>query len=605
MAEQAAAPSETQEELLKVLASANNRQLLSLLAVEATYPRKLGNLLGLSEAEIARRLRHMEGLGLVTSQWSYVGKNIKLYRLAADRITLKFTPQGLTLDFGKDAGVAKSITVVPLEFQVPHSDLFVGRKAELDILRGNDQVVVVEGMAGIGKTSLLARFVESMKEPHYFWHGFRGLESLAWLINRMGRFLAQFGDQRLLHLIEKEADLSDQREMALQAIDDARFTVILDDVHRVEDPALRSFIGDLLDRTDRARVIVAGREAPRFNATRPRRRILRLSGLTAPDVGEFLGHRQVTLAAPLLPKVQEEVGGHPLALALLLEAASELKVPIEKLLDRIPERQIEDYLLREVLGTLSDDERTALAHASLFRATFTPNDLSSVTKKDHEHTLQKLRRKLLVQTVGTAYLLPEVIRNFFYAQLHDKEALHAKAAAHYLSRETIDGRLEALHHLKVAKQRDRILGLLEQNLDLHEFDFIDAGYQHLYAEVLGSFKREDVKDARRWALIQDEQGDIRFHQGDWQGALRYYDESAKLLDGKKDPERVADLCWKRAQCHEKLGKGTSAAELCDEGLGVAPLEGVARPRLEELRKRLGPAPAAASAPTKRAKPKAR
>lgn len=603
MAEHGLAPAETQEELLKVLASSNNRQLLSLLAVEATYPRKLGNLLGLSEAEIARRLRHMEGLGLVTSQWSYVGKNIKLYKLAADRVTLKFTPQGLTIDFGKEASVARSITVVPLEFQVPRSDLFVGRGPELATLGGNDQVIVVEGMPGIGKTSLLARHAESLQGSPYFWHGFRGLESLAWLLNRLGRFLAQFGDERLLHLIEKGADLADQREQALQSIDDVRFTVILDDIHRVEDPALRSFIGDLLDRVDRARVIVAGREAPRFNATRPKRRTLRLGGLTVRDVDEFLSHRNVVISKPLLPKVQEEVGGHPLALALLLEAATELKVPVEKLLDRIPERQIEDYLLREVLGALSDDERTALSHASLFRATFNSADLSAISRKEYEHTLQKLRRKLLVQTVGAAYLLPEVIRNFFYAQLHDKEALHAKAAAHYLSRETIEGRLEALYHLKVAKQRDRILGLLEENLDLHEFDFIDAGYQHLYAEVLGSFRREDVKDARRWALIQDEQGDIRFHQGDRAAALAFYDAAAQLLDRKKDAERVADLAWKRSQCHEKLSNAKLAIQTCEEGLALAPLDGVARPRLEELRKHLG-VPATPVQPTKRAKGKA-
>src|SRR5688500_19438987 len=94
---------DAREELVKAISSRTNRAILSLLAVEPTYPRKIGNLIAISEGEAARRLKHMEGLGLVASAWSYVGKNIKLYRLASDRLTLRFRPEGLTLELGHDA----------------------------------------------------------------------------------------------------------------------------------------------------------------------------------------------------------------------------------------------------------------------------------------------------------------------------------------------------------------------------------------------------------------------------------------------------------------------------------------------------------------------
>jgi tetratricopeptide (TPR) repeat protein/DNA-binding transcriptional ArsR family regulator len=580
---------ETREELIKVFSSPTNRAILSLLAVEPTYPRKIGNILSLSEAEAARRLKAMEGMGLVEGQWSYVGKNIKLYRLAADQVTLKLTPQGITVELGRvQGGASRTFTLLPFPLSIPLADDFIGREKELATLDGPERVVVVEGMAGIGKTSLVARYAHTRRaERTVFWHSFRGLESLGWFANRFAVFMAQQGDRALLQTVEQGTDPADARELLLRAMDDPRFLLVFDDVHRIEDPAVRTLLSDALDRMQKTKLIVTGRESPRFNAANPGRKVLHLAGLRDDEVNAFLTRKNVQIEPALLPKVRDEVGGHPLALTLLLQSIADMKVPLRELLDRIPERNIEDYLLNEVVGTLSDDERMALSLASVFRASFAPADVNALSKKDFDHALVKLRRRLLVHTVGTNYILPEMIRNYFYNLQKDRAELHAKAAQHYLTKDTIEGRLEAMHHYLVAGKKDRILQLLEDNLDLKQFDFIDAGYQNLYYTVLSLFKPADVLDAKRWALIQDEKGDICLHKGDATSALQFYEDAKKHLTKAKDSSRDLDLAWKTALAQEKLERIAEARKLVQDALKTAPAGGIERQRLEELASRLG------------------
>lgn len=584
---------DAREELLKAVSSRTNRSILSLLAVEPTYPRKIGNLLAISEGEAARRLKHMEGLGLVASAWSYVGKNIKLYRMASDRIVLSFRPDGLQLELGlQNADASQTFTILPFPLRVPTTEQFFGRRAELTKLDGPERVVVMEGMPGVGKTALVAQYAHSRGANRpLFWHSFRGLESLPWLANRFSIFLAQQGDRQLLHALEQRMDINDAREILLRGMDDARFLIVFDDVHRIEDPKLREFITDTMNRTQKSKLLVTSRESPRYDATVAGRMLLRLHGLTDAEVGEFFQNKGIRLDPAVLPKVREEVGGHPLALNLLLDAAKELNVKVEQLLDRIPERNIEDYLLQEVFGSLSDDERQLLSHASIFRGRFSADDLSTVSKRTADHPLLKLRRRHLVQSDGTDFSLHEVIRNFFYKLLKDREQFHLRAAQRYLERQTIDGRLEAMHHFLQAGKRDRVLQLLEENLDLKEFDFIDAGYQNLYFSILDQFKKTEVADPQRWGLILDEKGDISLTRGEPKTALDYYVESQSIFEKNKDPTRVLDLTWKRALALERLGKRDDARKLCDEGLAKAPKEGPIRERLTELSKKLAaPAP---------------
>lgn len=588
--------------------SPTNQRILCLLAVEPTYPRKIGNLLAISETEVARRLRRLQGFGVVESSWDHRGTNVKVYRLVANRLEFTIQPQGLEFTVRSAAGPRlQSFVVLPFAFSVPQPLAFVGRSDELGVLGGPEPVVVVEGIAGMGKTALLSRFVQSLpRERPLFWHSFRGLESLSWLASRFAVFFAQHGNPNLMAAIDQGEDLANRRQILLRSLDDERYVIVFDDVHRIEDPSVRQFLTDAINGLQRAKLVAAGREPPRFDAALPGRRVLRLGGLQDEDVKAYISQKHPGADATLLHKIHDEVGGHPLALALLLEAAAEDRVPLARLLDRIPERNIEDYLLEEVVASLPEDDRQVLTLASLFRDRFSAEDLAAVSKRLPEYVLPRLRHRLLIQPVGSEYVLHEVIRNFFYTLLQDKPALHAKAAAHYAGLGTIEGRLEAMHHFLIAGRRDRVLELVEENLSLQDFDFIDTGYQNLYDAVLAQFRREEVLNPRRWAIVLDERGDIKMVQGQPEAALAFYRDAAAHL-GTKERELAAELARKQALALQRLGRADEARSLLGPVVGRGGRGGPRWARLSRLARELGlpqperitASPSAAAVPPKK------
>ncbi len=575
------------EELLKVLANRTNQDILNVLRIEPTYPRKIGDLLSLAETEVARRLRQMEKLDLVSSQWSYIGKNVKLYQLVTERIEITIGAEGIRADLHeRDTGRVVSAGIHRLVMHLPAPEEFVGRHAEMAALQGVHPVVLVEGMPGIGKTSLLASFARARGSDAVFWHSFRGVESLNWLANRLGLFLAQHGHPQLLEAVERGAETADKRNLLLEAMDLEELTIVLDDVHRVEDPIVRDFLADAVNHVRRGRLVVGARERPPHNPSASNIRLIEMRGLEDEAVSEFLQRKELTVPEDLLPRLRDEVGGHPLALNLFVEAVKSAGGDVEAFLDGVPERDLEEYLLQEIYGRLEDDERRVLGLASLFRGTFTHEDILALSSRNPHGVLLRLRRRLLVQALDQEYAVHEIIRNFFYNLLQDKPRLHAKLADHYLAAGTLEGRLEALHHLLIAGQRNRVLKLLEENLDLREFDLIDAGYQNLYMKTLELFDRAEVGDDRMWALIVDEKADILFHRADYQAAMGLYERAESLFAKVSEDARVADVAWKRALCLNRMGKADAALEVCQVVLREGAPDETGRRRLQDLTSQL-------------------
>jgi tetratricopeptide (TPR) repeat protein len=578
------------DDLLKLIANPINQGILSLLAAEPSYPRRIGVLLSISEAEVARRVKQMETAGLLTSAWSYIGKNVKLYRLSAERLTVTFSSEGIRVETATAEAAQAPLLLNPLKLRLPDPGWFVGRSEQLAQLEANPRVMIVEGLPGIGKSSLLAQYASSAaQKQRVYWHTFRGVESLRWLANHFAVFLAQAGDRHLLERFATTQEDADLLQAIIQGIDHEQTLIILDDVHAITETGIHAFLAEAIRNVRHARIIIAGRQRPRVDPTIEGVNFLTLEGLTDPEVLTFLEGKGVRLDPNFLPALHDEVGGHPLALNLIVETAAQLKVPLETLLDRVPESNLQDWLLKEVYGSLSEDERRILSHASLFRTGFTLDALRALSKKNPEPPLLKLRARQLIHSDAAEFQLHSIMRNFFYSLLEDKPALHAKVAEFLVSQGTLEGRLEAMHHFLQAGRRERILTLLEQNVDLAEFDFIDAGYHDLHLSMLELFSRDEVKDSHRWAMLLDEKGDIWFHRGNHAKALKYYDEAVETLPKKTEKELLADLAWKRALCHERLGKDSMALEIVKKALQDFGTDGQHGRRLEDASQRLATA----------------
>lgn len=578
------------EQLLRELSQTPNQAILNHLAVEPSYPRRISELLDIPETEVARRLRRLERLGLVAGDWAYVGKNVKLYKLTISRLEVRLGDKGLQIDLHGNERDGRTIVREAFAMHIPTAEGFVGRQSEIDAVAATEPVVVIQGLPGVGKTSLAAHYAhERTRGRKTFWHSFRGVESLPWLANRLGAFLAENGDDGLLEAVRDVTEPAELRELLWHGLDRKDLVLVLDDLHQVEDETVREFVAEAPQRVQNAKLVLTTREAPVYRQQPGRVRVIQLAGLDDAAMRVLCASKHVKIPPSLMPRLRDEVGGHPMALNLFIETVKELGVAPEELLDRIPERNLEEYLLREVHEALSDDERRVLALASLFRGAFATDDLGAVSTRSVQGPLLKLRRRLLIQALEDAYALHEVVRNFFRQFLDEPAKMHERLADHFLKKGTVEGRLEAYHHLHEAGRRDRILHLVEEDFDLREFEALNAAYQDLYLEVLDLFKRADVPDARRWGIIEDERGDIHLNRGDARKALRHYDAAVKVFTEAEDADRMADLAWKRALSLEKLGKPDEARSVCEAALKLKRIPARNRQRLEEIRRRLAPA----------------
>ncbi len=535
-------------QLLKALAHPANQAILTLLAAEPTYARRISGLTGLSESDVTRRLRALERLGILEGSWQHLGKNVKVYGLTARRIQMDVGPGGVEISMGARAPVR----IEPFPMQVPEATNILGYEPERDILAGDAPVVLVEGIAGSGKTTLLAEAALAAGDP--FWHSCTGLETTEYLANRMGVFLAARGQKDLLAAVEAGMDAMERRQRILAAFDQPGVTWAFDDIHRAEGP-VADILADAAQTVRRGRLLMGGRQVLR-PANNPDAKVVRLDGWSDDAVEACFAASSIPV--PDLDRVRQEVGGHPLALRLFLDTCRQQNVLPDALLDRVPEADLQAYLLQEVDKGLSDTERRVLGIASLYRQTFAQADIARIVTGRVQGAMAKLQQRGLITPVGTGFRLHEVIRNYFASRVHDARTMHATIAKRLLSAGGLEARLEALHHFVEAGRPQDALGIIGDDMDLADYGLIDAGYHRLYADILARFDQDSA--GKYWGQVLDERGDLAVHAGNHDAALELYDQALEFLPKR----RRADLAWKRALCLEACQRKEEALVVLEE-----------------------------------------
>lgn len=566
--------------VLQVLANPNNQRILDALLVEPGYARKIANLLDMKESEVTRRLRLLESAGLVSSAWENIGKNVKLYRLQADGLSVRFTPGGLEVALD---GVRRrdDVVVASSAQRIPPVDLLAGRDDELQAL-DRSGVHVIAGMPGIGKTTLMAAHARRQERP-VFWHSFRGIESLTWLANRLGVFAAEHGDRRLLEALRGDVEPADLRALLLDVLDSG-LAVYFDDVQQIQDEHVQRFVDDAVQTN--GMLYISSRTGLFAAKGRPHVHEMTLHGLDDDAVAAVLAHDGADVGDDLVRRLRPMVGGHPLALHLLTATAHQMGLDVEAVVSRAEDGRVADlqaYLLQALDAGLTDPQRRVLTTASIFRTGFDIDALRAVaTKRIHEKDVMDLVKDHLVVDRGDVYDLHDIVRTFFGQMLDDARPMHAAAAAHFLDQGNTEARIEAMHHLLAAERRHDVLKLVSENLDVREYDFIDAGYAQLYLDMLDLFTEADVRGADQWAVILDEKGDVHFSQGNYAESVAYH-EAAR--DQVRDGEEAADIGWKLALALHRLGDGDAAREAVAAALAQEPV-GRTKERLDRLAKEL-------------------
>ena len=381
--------------LLRALSSEVNLQILAVLRSGSFHPRELARILQRDESDISRRLRTLERLGLVEGRWVRAGgKNVRIYSLKVGEIRIDLKPGELHVKLGDRA--FREVEVHP-ETR-PEVGLFVGREKELKLLRGTEGVVVIYGMAGIGKTSLAA-----VAFPEGYWYSVTGIEDFNHLVWQIGLFLNALGWPALIEYLSAggkgERDIF---ELIVEGLSETGGTVVIDDLHKCGDEKIERMLSYIAPHLRGGRIAVTTRVKPNLGLEGVT--YLHLRGLKPEEAYRLVELKGKSLEPKRFAELYGLTRGHPLAINLVLESPEQ---------GGTFEGPLFEFLFSEVYQNLNEDERKMLAILSVFDEPVDYSDLKELYgKRNAFPVLYSLLKRGLVERIGSRYTLHEMIRLF-------------------------------------------------------------------------------------------------------------------------------------------------------------------------------------------------
>jgi ATP/maltotriose-dependent transcriptional regulator MalT len=468
-------------DLLQVLANATNRSILSLLAVEPQYPRRLAELVGLTEDEASKRLRMFEKLGLVAGNWEHVGRNVRLYRLESTGIQVQVHPSGLVV-----TGVGEEPVELLTHPETPPEVLrFVGRTHELDHMEAalqSHRALCIWGLGGVGKTTLAAMWAK--RKPPVVWHTVAPGTSAELLLGRLAlglRLHLEPAQGHHLMTLAASRDTALLRRGVVQSMDAVAATVVVD---RFEAAAADAgdMLADIIARVQRGRILITSRTLPKGL---PRERVvaMELAGLNERDVGELLlayGTTDPDAAATLYKRT----GGHALAVVLAAQTQA-ARTPARS----TPGVDLRDFLVHDILPQLPDGERDTLLALSVLRGSFSVHHAEQMVKRVGVGlTLTRLEHRGMVARHGDMYRVHDLVRTEVAPLAPDLPNLHRLAARVLQESGEPFNAVEALWHLLEAGDVQAAARFVSGEAERQAYRFFDHGLGAAYGRLIATLE---------------------------------------------------------------------------------------------------------------------
>jgi tetratricopeptide (TPR) repeat protein/DNA-binding MarR family transcriptional regulator len=452
----------------------------------------------------------------------------------------------LLQEFAARGVIAESIEVrapgtVEFTQEAVKPDRFFGRSQEIDtVLHAIEEtpMIVVTGMAGIGKSAFAAMVCEGLRgNRSLFWREVRPWDTATDLAFRLAAFLKSHGRLALASiLVAGESQELGRLEERLQAdLEGLPALLVFDDVHQAADDAF-SFFGlllKILKRRGGTSALILSRTVPEFYSRREVAvegavRELALAGLDRASSAALLGDMGVR--DPFAGSLVEACGGSPLFLKLVSRTRPE----------DAPEsgwRTLEVYIAEQIDPALDTEERACMEAASFYSVPVS-SDGVLVEGKSGRKVLGSLERKGLLYAVQPdRYTIHDVIQSYFQTGLSaERRAALAPRISSWLQDEGV----------RVATG-----GRLQEAIS-----------------YLGNAVAVEVDRARRSARLQ-RLGDMRFQIGDHIGAMEAF--RGALRDVEEATVR-ARLLEKIAMCLIRVGQLDAADQEIVRGLDCVPVQ---------------------------------
>lgn len=464
---------------------------------------------------------------------------------------------------------------------------FFGRKAELERLREflnseGTRLLVVHGIAGIGKTTLLAKFAQEVRDStNLFWYKIHEWVTLKILLGPLAEFLSHLGRKGLERYLAQTENPGVGEVCAILESDLAEIEalIIVDDIQKSESKVIEflSALISILSPHPRVKLIVASREIPSFyNRTDLIHGLINemhLVGLDRESAGKMLSAR--TISEDSMKAIYEATNGHPLFLQLIDDPHSFLG------------RNIRMFIEQEVCMKLDLTERRILEIASVFRypvlidAFFVIEEEleREVGKRGGEKSYEDymldydtmdglISKSLLQESVGRLIGMHDLIREFFYSRLRPKQrvSFHKAASSYYLEDSSAPAYVEALYHSLRAGDHDQARRIAAAYGRM----IIRKGYATPFAPLIMEVLEncQDISPDDRIELLTL-RGQIYDIQGDWDRAVASFEEILKVASPERDRRIMADIKRRIGSILLRRGTFTEALHFLDEGKKLA------------------------------------
>lgn len=223
--------------------------------------------------------------------------------------------------------------VVDYTSEAPAVERVHGREGELrDVLQsvGRSSLIVVTGMAGMGKTTLGAKVCDELRgQRSLFWRRIRQWDSSASLAERLAAFLEQLGRTALSSYLKtsKAMDLARVEEILLHQLVGLEVLLVFDDVHDAPEDSVSflSLLFEVLSQAKESSALLLSRTTPGFYSRRAV--TMEAKVVEAPLQALDSSSGRAILADAGVPEAQQGElyglsGGSPLFLKLLARAGT-------------------------------------------------------------------------------------------------------------------------------------------------------------------------------------------------------------------------------------------------------------------------------------------
>ncbi|NLX47059.1 MAG: tetratricopeptide repeat protein [Euryarchaeota archaeon] len=464
---------------------------------------------------------------------------------------------------------------------------FFGREREIETLLGllgseTGRMVVINGIPGIGKTTLLAKFAQLVRESsNVFWYKVHEWANLKALLRPMSEFLSQMGRRNLeWYLNQTEAPLVGEATHILETdLEGVSALLIFDDVHKA-DPTVLEFLGALLttmEGLEHVRAVCTARELPSFYSRsavfRGLVEELNLEGLDRESSLQMMRSRG--LSPEHVDEVFRVTSGHP----LFLELIDDPKLALGK--------NIRIFIEQEVFSRLGVSERKIMSIAAVFRypvlidAFFTMEEeinlAAGVDKVEldggdyavsYEAVDSLLSKAIIYESVGRLIGMHDLLREFSLSRLtpRQRRVYHRAAARYYLQDGSAPARVEGLYHSLMA-------GDLQTAVSIAAGDgrsIINKGYATQFAPLLDRLVRDmdgtDRKDLIEISLLQ---GEVLYLQGEWDRALQVLRSLQRPTSTKLDVRVLGEVNRMIGVIHLNRGEYDAAWGLLNQSMGIS------------------------------------